>query len=96
LASGPGAPKTDYFKSDPFDESDRDWAFYYPDEIVRQAVMLYQNSGYAHIPTPEEIMALDPRWLIDINRALRLLRFWNEGVAQISAMASAAGVTLNG
>jgi hypothetical protein len=96
MATGPTAPKTDYFQSDPFDQSDRDWAFHYPDEWVRQAVMIYENSGYAHIPTPEEIAALDPRWLVDINRAMRLLRFWSEGVAQISAMASAAGVKLDG
>jgi hypothetical protein len=71
--------RTEYYPGeDPFDDSDKDWGFEYDARYVKMAVTLWENSGYARIPTLEEIVEHDPLWLADLNRMNRIKRFWKQ------------------
>jgi hypothetical protein len=40
------------------------------------AAIMYKNSGYSRLPSPEEVGGIDPQWYAAIQQALRVMEFW--------------------
>jgi hypothetical protein len=44
--------------------------------VVHEGVTIFENTG--HIPDPFELQTRDPRWIVDLNRAMRVKRYAQE------------------
>lgn len=45
---------------------DTGWGFVYPYELVKRAYMIWRNSDYTRLPTPEEVDSVPEAWLQDM------------------------------
>lgn len=72
------AVKTEFYQSDPFDMSDADWGFYHPAEVVKAGYTQWRNSDFSRVPDIKELLDRDGRWLKDLNRLHRIVRFYTE------------------
>lgn len=52
------------------------WKFDYPWSMVKIGFWLWMVSGFERLPTQQEVMAYDPRWITDMQLAYQVYSFY--------------------
>lgn len=52
------------------------WKFDYPWSMVKIGFWLWMVSGFERLPTQQEVMAYDPRWITDMQLAYQIYSFY--------------------
>jgi len=52
------------------------WQFDYPWSLVKTGFWLWMTSGFEKLPTQEQVMAYDPRWITDMQLMYQIYAFY--------------------